>query len=99
MDSANLQAIVAVPPLSTAAIQPNGKPLGRRFQPGQSGNPGGKPAIIRHIRDIAREYTEAAIQTLAAIMVDAKASPAARVAAAGELLDRAWGRPVNFNAD
>jgi hypothetical protein len=42
----------------------------------------------------AREYTEAALQTLVAIATDEKAPPAARVAAAAAILDRAHGKPV-----
>jgi len=40
------------------------------------------------------EYTEAALQTLVAIATDEKAPPAARVAAATAILDRAHGKPV-----
>ena len=39
-------------------------PVGRRFQPGQSGNPGGKAPIIRQIRDLARQHTAEAIEGL-----------------------------------
>jgi hypothetical protein len=39
-------------------------------------------------------YTEVCIKTLAALVVQETVAPAARVAAAGLLLDRGWGRPV-----
>jgi hypothetical protein len=44
------------------------------------------------VRELAREHTEEAIRTLAAIMQDGKEPAAARVRAAECLLDRGWGR-------
>lgn len=67
---------------------------GRGFRPGQSGNPGGRPKALREVMDLARAKTEAAVETLAGIMADGSAPPAARVSAAIALLDRGWGRPV-----
>lgn len=46
------------------------------------------------IRSLARGHTEAAINTLAGIMNQVEAPPAARVAAANSLLDRGWGKPA-----
>ena len=46
------------------------------------------------IRSMARTHTEKALKTLAAIMRQTKAPPAARVAAAQALLDRGWGKPT-----
>lgn len=46
------------------------------------------------IRSLARGHTETAIKTLAGIMKQPKAPPAARVAAASALLDRGWGKPT-----
>ena len=66
-----------------------------RFQPGQSGNPLGRPRVILNVRDLAREHTEAAIETLASIMVDSEAPAAARLSAASEILNRGFGRPVD----
>jgi hypothetical protein len=57
-----------------------------------SGNPGGRPREIGHVRDLARQHTEAAIRTLVEIMESGK-SDSARAAAASELLSRGWGRP------
>ena len=39
-------------------------PLGRRFQPGQSGNPGGRPKTIIAVAELARQYTTEAIEML-----------------------------------
>ena len=64
------------------------------WQPGQSGNPGGRPKEVGHVRDLARQHTEAAIETLAAIMNDADEKAPARVAAAEALLARGWGKSI-----
>jgi hypothetical protein len=63
---------------------------GRPFQPGRSGNPGGRPKEVGHVRDLARQHTEQAIAALVEVMQTGKDS--ARAAAAAELLNRAWGK-------
>jgi hypothetical protein len=68
------------------------------FVKGTSGNPLGRPRIILTVRDIAREHTEEAIETLAAIMRDEAAPAAARISACTELLNRGHGRPVDQRA-
>lgn len=44
------------------------------------------------IRSLARSHTATAIRTLAGIMEQSSAPPAARVSAAQALLDRGWGK-------
>jgi hypothetical protein len=71
-----------------------------RFQKGQSGNPGGRPKVVGEVQELARQHTAEAIETLAAIMRDKNAPPAARALASNSILDRAYGRPpqtVNAN--
>lgn len=63
------------------------------FQPGQSGNPGGRPKASARVRDAAREHTEAALQVLVDIAVSGT-SEAARVSAATAILDRGYGKPT-----
>jgi hypothetical protein len=46
------------------------------------------------IRSLARSHGPAALKTLAGIMNEKDAPPAARVAAANSLLDRGWGKAV-----
>jgi hypothetical protein len=72
------------------------------FEPGKSGNPGGRAKVKladgRTLTDLAREYTEEAIKTLADIMRDSAAPAAARVAAADKVLNRGWGQaPQTIN--
>lgn len=63
------------------------------FKPGESGNPGGRPKVVAEVRELARQHTAAAIETLASIMNDREEHARARVAAANALLDRGYGRP------
>src|SRR5262252_6226016 len=80
-----------------------GKPNpGRKFQPGQSGNPGGKPKAIVEVAAAARERTTEAIETLNKIMTDKDATASARVSAAVAILERGWGKApqtVNLRRD
>jgi hypothetical protein len=71
-------------------------PTGRRFQPGQSGNPGGRPRVVGELRDLARRHVVVALDTLIEVMEDRSASPSARVAAANSVLDRGFGRPAQL---
>ena len=69
-----------------------------RFLPGISGNPSGRPREVGNVRELAREYTEEAIETLVDLMRHAK-SDAARGAAAQALLDRGYGKSVAVSMD
>jgi len=64
------------------------------FKKGKSGNPGGKPNTLGHVRELAREQTKCAINTLVKIMKDVDETGAVRVRAAEALLNRAWGQPT-----
>jgi hypothetical protein len=74
--------------------------IGKPFQKGQSGNPGGRPKVVAEIKDLARKHTDEALETLAAIMRNPKASASARVSAANALLDRGYGKaPLHITGD
>ena len=68
-----------------------------RFQPGRSGNPGGRPRATHSIQELARKHTTEALDVLVQIMLNEKAPPNARVAAANTLLDRAYGKAPTFS--
>ena len=65
--------------------------VGRPFQPGKSGNPGGKPKQVIEVVHLARQYTTLAITTLAEIAKEGL-SEAARVHASEILIERGWGK-------
>lgn len=66
-----------------------------RFLPGSTKNKSqpksGRPPVIRHIRELAREQTESAFGLLVEIASTGE-SESARVAAIKEILDRGWGK-------
>src|SRR6476659_4957707 len=68
-----------------------------RFQPGTSGNPGGRPRAAHNIQELAREHAIEALDVLIQIMLNEKTPPNARVAAANTLLDRAYGKAPTFS--
>lgn len=78
----------------TAAAKAPKAPGGGRWVKGQSGNPGGRPKLIGHVRELAQAQTEKSIKKLVAVLDDKEAPHAAIVAAARELLDRGWGKPA-----
>ena len=69
--------------------------IGRPFQPGKSGNPGGRPRAVHSIQELARKHAPEAIERLAQI-VEKGDSHSAVVAAANAILDRAY-KPPQFN--
>jgi hypothetical protein len=70
---------------------------GRPFQPGVSGNPGGRPKSLGTLRALARAHAAEAITELARLAIHAR-SETARIAAIRELLDRGYGKPTQFLA-
>ena len=64
-----------------------------RWLPGSSANPGGRPAVLTDVRNLARQHTPAAVAKLAHIMEKGKSEQAC-IAAASALLDRGWGKPT-----
>lgn len=62
------------------------------FQPGQSGNPSGRPKVPEEIKSAFREHTLEAVETLVKIMNAPGAKDADRLRAAEVILDRGWGK-------
>lgn len=69
------------------------KTVGKPFEKGKSGNPGGRPKVIADLRDLAREHTVDALNALTDIMQNPQSTDAARVSAACAVLDRGYGKP------
>ena len=51
------------------------------------------------VRDLARQHTQAAVETLVSVMEDESAPHSARVAAANALLDRGFGKAVQHKPE
>ncbi len=64
-----------------------------RFKPGQSGNPGGRPAIMKEVRQACQDMSLDGCKVLNEIMHDKEQPGSVRVAAVREVYDRAFGRP------
>jgi hypothetical protein len=73
--------------------KPKGKPRGRPFVPGQSGNPGGRPKDVLGIQRLALERCPEAIEKLTELMRSAQ-SERAQADAASKILDRGCGKPT-----
>lgn len=72
-------------------------PNGRRFQRGQSGNPGGLPKSHREVRALLLEHSPAALARLVELVQSD--SEAVALAAACAVLDRAGLRPFTAEGE
>jgi hypothetical protein len=70
-------------------------PRGKPFQPGKTGNPGGRPRKTdeeRTLEALCKEKTPEALETILQVMAKAQ-NERAKLAAAQYVLDRGWGKP------
>ena len=67
---------------------------GRPFQPGQSGNPLGRPKIPEDVREATRAACPKAVAVLIELLDDKKSL--IRLEAAKTLLDRGYGKPMQM---
>jgi hypothetical protein len=68
-------------------------PLGQLKAGGPSLNPGGRPASVKHVTDLARQFTVDAILQLKFLMMKGE-NDYVKLAATQALLDRGWGKPL-----
>lgn len=72
---------------------------GRGFQPGQSGNPGGRPkGLARATRELVGEDGTALVELWLAIAADPLQKTSDRLEASRLLADRGWGKSAVFTA-
>ncbi len=62
------------------------------FQPGMSGNPNGRPKDNVRVRELARQCSPAAVQTLFEIAISPDAKPADRLRASESIINRVIGK-------
>ena len=66
---------------------------GKREGAGRPPGPNGRGAAFKHLRELARSYTEEAVLTIVSIMRNSKEDGRLRLACANAILDRGYGKP------
>lgn len=62
------------------------------WKKGESGNPSGRPKVVQELRELAREHTATALNTLIELMQN-DPNGKVRLEAANSVLDRGYGKP------
>lgn len=74
------------------------KVIGRPFEPGRSGNPGGRPkGIARTVREKCGGNPDKLVELMLEIAEDPRAVARDRIAVMRDLLDRGWGKAPAFS--
>jgi hypothetical protein len=68
--------------------------IGRPFKPGQIPNPGGRPKQPQAFKDMVREYSLPALETVIAIMQNTSEKAADRINASRLVIEYAYGKPT-----
>lgn len=63
------------------------------FEKGKSGNPGGRPKVLKEFKEACRGRTIAALKTINALMIRGR-SEFVKLQAAQYILDQGWGKPT-----
>lgn len=67
-----------------------------RFQKGQSGNPGGRPAKLAELTAQCKDMTPDVLQTVKSIIMNGKAKDADRIAACRLVLEYGFGKATQI---
>ena len=68
--------------------------IGRPFKPGDIPNPGGRPKKPQAFKDMVREYSLPALQTVITIMQSPSEKAADRINASRLVIEYAYGKPT-----
>jgi hypothetical protein len=78
---------------ANSAPEPRRQAGGRPFAKGQSGNPSGRPKAIQELVELARAETRPTFEKIVWLRDHAE-DQRVQLAAAQEILNRAWGKPA-----
>lgn len=73
------------------------KTRGKPFQPGQSGNPGGRPKVPEEVKEALRASTLPAVNTLISLMNDEGTADKDRIKCAEVILNKTLGKNYQLN--
>jgi len=75
-------------------MQPDNRDKSGKFKKGQTGNPGGRPAMPEEFKELAKKHSLSALQVAIDIMLQSDNKPSDRLKAVEIVIDRAYGKPA-----